>query len=229
MPVVKAASNETPKRVQEQVDTLFRKVASEQVKHNASSTRVYAAYALFKDAGSSFDVLKRYGITEMNGRNKILSQFYALAPDQLGLLCNDLVQSIVSERSDHSMGSGSEMVDSALCTLVAHKVDMLPMWNLDADFLKGYTKKGIEALMAEAGFDKWYDEKHTTEKTKTPPFGALMKSKTDDLIAGILKSGFDFSQFLPACIGDRMKKAQTQFDELQGKVKPVVSESEQAA
>jgi hypothetical protein len=100
------------------------------------------------------------------------------------------------------MSTGTSESDNASAVIRATGTELAGRFKLNKEYLEAHTKKGIESLMAEAGFDKWY-----CEKEKNPAaMKKLIGKKTDEIIKSILDSEFDFSTFVPNAIKERLKK-----------------------
>lgn len=68
--------------------------------------------------------------------------------------------------------------------------------------LEAHTKSGLEALLTEAGFSTFYDEKHKDDKGKT--FKALLSKKHPEIVDAALDSGFEFKGFVPAGLAESL-------------------------
>jgi PRTRC genetic system ParB family protein len=99
-------------------------------------------------------------------------------------------------------GAGSEPVPGgrvnrrklAAKLRVAHGVNPAPFVTVDKPFLATFTKAGIEQLLVESGCAAWMKAKDDGEKS----YRALLAGGKDDLVAGVLASGFDFTGYVPS-------------------------------
>jgi len=195
----------TPKNVIEQSDKFVREVGCEIVTKDQDLGLCFAVYMLFEKVSkrdvegvpeSVTAVLKKH-----SQENKAIEHLYPINRDDLNKAIVALSAYYVN--SDHRrMTTGTSECANASAVIRATGTELAGRFKLTREYLEAHTKKGIEALLAEAGFDKWY-----CEKEKNPAaMKKLVGKKTDEIIKTILGSEFDFSTFVPNAIKERLKK-----------------------
>ncbi|MDX9975663.1 MAG: PRTRC system ParB family protein [FCB group bacterium] len=204
----KAASktvNTTPKAVIEQCDRFYREVAGGIANGDINMKMAIAAHALYKDA-SGFDLEPYIGQKRLTGRHDLIAAFYKLDQAASSKLITALAVYIAQHKKNDNW-MDKDLVKTAERMVAITGTNLVGRFKLDEAFLKAHTKAGIEALMHEATnadgqtFVEWLNAK--TEKGDD--FKKLMGKKSDEIITGILASGFDFSAYVPSCINGRLK------------------------
>jgi len=192
----------TPRKVEELVQATWRKAAGAEVLANPKMGLVYGVYALLRDLGDKrSSVCKTHNLAgnlfESGKREKAIAALWEIDAEALKKVMVDAAAAVAHERTDDCGRYGSkdapEMVRTAKATLTAIGSDLRSYFTLDKEFLEAHTKSGIASLMAECGFDKWWNTKEKDEKA----FAKLMNDKHGDIVKRILKSGFDFKGFVP--------------------------------
>lgn len=192
-----------PKKVTEHVHQFYRDLAGEVVGADKRMMMAHVLYALYDDSGKGFD-LKPYLGKEGSRyqRPGLVAAFYALGEAEAFNLLRNLTVHIASKKKVQSYGMSDEMVETAVRITKVTNTALPGRFKLTAEFLQAHTKAGIEALMAEAknaegqSFIEWYNAR----ANKPTAFKSLMGDKVETIIKTILESGFDFSQFVPACV-----------------------------
>tara|TARA_R110001583_G_scaffold180558_7_gene337659 strand:- start:910 stop:2712 length:1803 start_codon:yes stop_codon:yes gene_type:complete len=212
---VKATVSVIPKKVTENIDGFYRGLSGAVVGSDTLSIMVYSAYAMLADARKPQEIMTRFNL-KGHSRSDLTHQLFAIGDVHV---LRDLVSALavyVAGKKDGEGCGGDEMTNTSITTLAANSTELVGHWRLNADFLKAHTKSGIESLLKEAGFDVWYNEKHSDDKSKAIPFEKFLKLKTADLIDAIIKSEFDFDTFVPACVSGRLTEAKAKFAAIKG-------------
>lgn len=197
----KKANAGNPKRVREAIEAFIRQQAGAEGAGNTvvqSSLAVYGLVALAGDASDGAgDVRKLLGVKDGNGvyRGKdLLPALLAATEEQRSQAVTRLTGYLLGE-ANIAHFTTHDWLAMAKGVLGHVERDLRPHFVIDEAFLRTHTKAGIESLMREAGFDRWYDEQHGDKA-----FARLAKGKNDDFISAIVKSGFDFAGFVPAAV-----------------------------
>jgi ParB family chromosome partitioning protein len=196
----KATTAATPRRVEDLIHKFYRETASVAIKDNPRMGLVYAAYALLNDISTEASVLlKQHGLSSRQfghgNLHKGIEALSTLDNEILKALVVDAAATLIKGKLENSYGSKDtpDIVKTAMNTLKLCQTDLTKHFCVDRGFLEAHTKAGIESLMIECGFDKWYAEKKNDPKA----FHKLMAEKNDKIIKDILSSGFDFKGFVP--------------------------------
>lgn len=197
-----SSAAETPKRVEEIIHRFYRETAATAIRENPRLGLVFAAYALLNDVSTeSREVMKKYGLSSRQfgsgNLHKGIEALAALDKDKLKELVVETAMVTVKDKMENGYGKDvPDIVKTAKVTLKNCNTDLSRNFLLDRAFLEVNTKSGIEALMNECQFDKWYNEKKQDDKA----FRRLMSMKNDAIIKEILSCGFDFKGFVPKCV-----------------------------
>lgn len=198
----KATVSATPKRVEEIIHRFYRDTAAISIQEHQRMGLVYAAYALLNDvATEAREIMKQYGLsTRMFGHGNLHKGIEALAAietDKLKGLVVETSMLTVKDKLESWNGKDTpDIVSAAKNTLKICNTDLSKYFLVDRTFIESHTKSGIEALMIECGFDKWYIEKKKEDKA----FTKLMARKNDEIVNEITSSGFDFKGFVPRSV-----------------------------
>jgi len=200
----KATAASTPKAVIEASDRFLRDTAGQIVANDIDYGKCFSVYTLFEKCGKRDiegmpqtvkDILKL-----SSQEHAMLEALYPINKDDLDKAIIALAAFYAKDKSDSHFGS-EQGVKNAGAVIRATGTDLTGRFKLDEPFLKAHTKKGIESLMDKAGFSEWYCKKQDNPAAMKK----LMGAKTDEIIKTILKSGFDFSSFVPDSITKRVK------------------------
>ena len=201
-PKTKATASATPKRVEEIIHRFYRDTAAISIQEHQRMGLVYAAYALLNDvATEAREVMKRYGLSSRlfghGTLHKGVEALAAIETDKLKALVVETAMLTVKEKMENWNGKDTpDIVNAAKNTLKICNTDLSKYFLVDRTFIESHTKSGIEALMIECGFDKWYTDKKKEEKA----FSRLMARKNDEIVMEITSSGFDFKGFVPRSV-----------------------------
>ena len=203
----KASTTATPGRVVEAVDSFYRTVATEIASNQPAVRLAIAAYSMWLDTQMKFD-LSPFETEELpfsgRGRDEMTAAFYHLPTERLAQMVSEMALFIAGHRKDEY--TEKAMVKTAVALVKVTDTDLVGRFELTADFLKAHTKAGIDSLLNEAKtadgqtFPDWYNEKEKSDKA----YKRLIGMKTEDLIAEVMGSGFDFSQFVPSVVSGRL-------------------------
>lgn len=194
---------EVPKRVKEFVNKIHYAAAGKEVAANNKLIKVFSLVAL-SDAlkGSSAKtsmtdpVLKQHGVTKLKAHGKRSDKIKELATLEDAAL-SDLIRVYAGAVAGENQAVFAHSYDDNLVTaqtaLVIAEADLSNHFIVDKTFLESFTISGLQALIEEAGFDKWYDEKHGDGAYKK----SVLKGKRDEQISAIIKAGFDWNGFIP--------------------------------
>lgn len=202
----------SPKKVSEYVDSFFRTLAAQRVAENPELMRAWLLYAVIADAQHPSTVLDAYDIPPHAQRATVISKLYTLPTEQKQKLLTELVGYLVQEHSGSYGNTG--LVDAAVASVAISNATLTGQFTLDQAFLEANTKAGIESLLSEArnpegeDFKSWWNAHHVAGKKPGAAFSRLMKGKVTDIIQSILSSTFDFSQWVPNCIEQRLTMTQ---------------------
>lgn len=200
-PKTKPATSATPKRVEDIINRFYRNTAAIAVENHHRMGLVYAAYALINDVtAEAGDVLKQYGLSNKafgyGNLHKGIDALAALDNDTIKKLIVEVTSVLVKSKAESGSGvhnGKSDIVLAAMNTLRLCQTDLSQHFRLDRAYLESNTKAGIESLMCECGFDKWFNGQKKDDKA----FRRLMSEKNEKIIKDILGSGFTFSGFVP--------------------------------
>jgi len=197
--------NTTPKAVIEKCDGFYREVAGSIANGDINMKMAIAAHALYKDA-SGFDLEPYIGAKNVTGRHELIAAFYRLDQAASSKLITALAIHIAQHKKNDNW-MDKDLVKTAERMVAITNTSLVGRFKLDEEFLKAHTKAGIEALMNEAtnGDGQTFVEWLNAKTEKGDDFKKLMSKKSDDIITGILTSGFDFSAYVPSCISGRLK------------------------
>jgi len=209
--VTKATASTTPKKVLELVEAEHRKIAAAEVSADSRMVRLFAITAMLTDASNrTLDggkdeyerVLAAHGLknngtgAQLSGsyRAALLARLHALDDSALENIARAAAAALAGAKGEaHLPNNGQTQTNRAAIKLI--KADIGKYFTLDKVFLEAHTKGGIGALMVEAGFDKWLDEKNGKGE-----FKKVMGGKNAEIIDAILNSGFDFKNFVPSTL-----------------------------
>jgi len=197
-----ASANATPKKIEALVHGFWRNTAAKTVVEHPRMALALAIYTLAEEAGSAGDkVLKQFELKSSDFRNgtlaKALDKLSSLDGEKLKSLLTELASVYLGEALDNSYGKDMpEIVAGARSVLRATGIDLSKHFVLSKDYLESHTKSGIESLMAECGFDEWYGENKKDPKA----FTRLMTEKHEVIVRDVIKSGFDFTGFVPKAV-----------------------------
>lgn len=193
-----AQAKATPRGVTQLIHDIWRKAAAIAVAEHPRIALTYAVYQLAHENGPVADkVLKTHGLNPSHFRHAKMPVAIAdLAPmdgEKLKTLLVDLASVYIRDSLEKTYDKDVPViVQSARETLRQTHTDLAVHFTLNKEFLATHTKSGIASLMAEAGFQTWYDDKHGKKS-----FDKLISEKHDVIIRKILEAGFDFKGFVP--------------------------------
>jgi len=199
-PKSKAKAKAVPRRIEDLVHRFWRDTASQIILERQDLIDAFAVYALTQLAGSDGrdKPLRAAGLKSADFRAdmaaKALEQLFQLAPEKRSELRASLTAGYLRDHLENGYGKEIPLiVDVARRTLKHAETALDAHFQISREFIGAHTKSGIESLMHEAGFDKWYNANHKDDKA----FGKLMTEKHDAIVKTILSSGFDFKGFVP--------------------------------
>lgn len=213
-PKAKPDTAGSPRKVMDAIDEFVRTVGATEVQKLPELRDALSLHALFAltphDMADKVAAQLKGGATASDkgcGRHegrwdwRLLRVLVQAGADQRERLRAALCQSIIGFGGTEYEGAGVTgsrlMLTRATVQLTAP--DLTGRFVLDERFLRAHTKSGIAALMTEAGFTAWYDEKN-----QSGAFDKLMKQKVDDIVTAILGAGFDFREFVPKAVYDSL-------------------------
>lgn len=199
----------TPKKVQELVEAAHRKAAAAEVAADGRMIRVFALASMISDlANRALDagarewegVLKQHGLgdkmlRQTSRRAQLVGLLHGLDDAALAALASASASALAGAKEEIRLGTSNSQQATVSAIHKIKSIDLAAHFLLDKTFLEAHTKGGIHALMAEAGFDKWLDE-----KDGKGAFKKLMGGKNAEIIEAILQSGFDFRGFVPSSL-----------------------------
>lgn len=201
-----AAARATPGAVTEQHAAVVRRAAVSRIKNDGQAVLGLALYALTRliaaESGASLgEVGKALGVKlgeRAHGKHTAkLPALIALdAAEQKRAIVD--AAALIFEHEPSRAVPGGQLDRRALAALVVEqgKVDLVPHVCIDAEYLKTYTRAGLEALLDEAGFTGWMKQQEDGEKR----LRNLLSQKKDALIEQVLAAGFDFAGFVPSTL-----------------------------
>lgn len=196
------------KGVVNQFAGIVRRGAVAQMQTNSSLPFALAVYGLLKTVSeetprSSFSaVCKAMGIEclEYDGSHKEQATQVVLAlaqmkPEELTAVMEAcsvymLTQSPDDTPFNHRLNRralAANIVQSARC-------DLTPFVKVDAGYLGAFTREAMQAELEASGFRAWMEAQDDGKKR----YSTLVGLKKDEVIKGVLGSGFDFAGYLPA-------------------------------
>ncbi|MCB1810521.1 MAG: PRTRC system ParB family protein [Candidatus Competibacteraceae bacterium] len=210
-----AQADATPKKVEVWVDAWFRDIAAQTVVNDAELCRAWLLYSVYKDAGQPMEILQAHqlAVSTADTRATLVPKFIALDSATKQALLKDLMAHLVRDKKDEfntTPGQG-ELVKAAVASVQAVNVDLAQAFTPNEAFWQAHTRAGIESLLSDAktpdglSFAEWYARQHAESDTDQKAFERLMKGKVADVIKALGKSAFDWSAWLPAVIGKRLK------------------------
>lgn len=191
----------TPKKVDEQIDKFVRQQAVSLAKRDPATVRAVSLYALLNDA----QMVSELGKSSLD-RHQAIAILHDMADTELDAL--ELKAVCYQLGKQASRYDSKEHVNTAAALLKVTQTNLTGLFVLDQDFLAAHTKGGIESLLIEAHdasggkFVPWYEAQGDGKQT----LKKLLGNKVPNLIESILSSGFDFSQWVPTCITERINK-----------------------
>lgn len=192
-----AKPKESPRKVRELSVAFLRNEAARLAETDPATRRAVTLYALVDHIGK---------LNEKIGTSlhEAVARLHEFDDDRLDRIEQKAVAYLLRE-FDGRMNNAEPYQKGATALLAVTRADLRGRFTLDETFLSAHTKAGIEALMREAhdpdgtSFADWWEQKRG-------PFKKLMAKKNKDLIASILESDFDFSQWVPTCITQEVEK-----------------------
>jgi len=196
----KARAKSVPKRIEHMIHRFWRDTAALAVADHPRVALCYAVYALAHLAGGEGrdKVLRAAGLKSSDFRSdqapKAVEALLGLDDTVLQTLLNGIAQGYVRDTVENGYGKDMPvLVDVARRTLKHCATPLGEHFVLSKEYLSAHTISGIESLMGECGFDKWYAAREKDDKA----FQRLMNGKHDKIVKTILASGFDFKGFVP--------------------------------
>lgn len=190
------SSKSPPRAVIDTAEKIRRDVAAQRVQADPVLRRSMLIASLLpkmqtpEDASDALaDLLK---ISGTSGRIEALA---ALDQGTLDGLMLEVVTQLTRQPAADSTHLGVNAPECVTACLNAAEFDWSQHYALDADFLNAHTKSGIESVLTQTGFSAAYDAAQGEGAFKT-----LMGQKKPDIIKGVMGSGLDLSQFIPATI-----------------------------
>jgi len=198
----------TPKKVSENIDTFLCKTASEMAyMHREKVTLAFSTYALFKSVHFNKSLLPDSLTERITSHNldAVLGVFYDVSSDELLALQNKIITHLFVSSNSLEVGTES-WVTTAQSFIAYTKEDLSDYFIVNKEFLSAHNKSGMESILREAvnylgeSFVKFY-EKANGENS----FSKLVKSKNDEIVDLVFKSGFNFTGFVPLTVQSRIK------------------------
>ncbi|MES1927413.1 PRTRC system ParB family protein [Salinisphaera sp. T31B1] len=196
----------TPKAVTERADAFVREQAIREQKADTTISSALAVFGLFQMADTVSQGTIRELMVEFTGdkntttatSSKLYAGLLAATPQRRDLARMALLAHLLGEHTS-AMSHHVNWQNMAKATVAHRQPDLTQTFKLDEAYLRAHTKSGMEALLREAGFDKWYDAQTGHNKGA---FAKLMKAKVDQIVAKVLpeSGGFDFTGFVPASV-----------------------------
>lgn len=196
-----AVTQDNPKKVQEYVAALHRKIAAAELPKSPTMVKVYSVLALLEVIGvsgsSDNDPLAAHNIPRpayagRTARTELIETLHSLDDGVLDPLLDDLCARIALGQGRTS--TDDVYLDGARETVRVLQTSLAKHFTMNKEFLDAHTKSGIEALMNESGFTAYYNGLKNDKNAS----GALCAKKKDELITAVLGSGFDYAGFVPA-------------------------------
>lgn len=206
------AVRSAPSAVIEQHAAVVRRAAVSRIKQDGQVVLGLALYGLMRliaaeSGGSIADLSKTLGL---KGAKRGYGKDTTLVPALVGLDATEQKRAIVDAAAllfDHEPGRNvpaGHLDRRALAALLVEQgqVDLVPHVRIDAEYLKTYTRAGLEALLDESGFSDWLKGQEDGEKR----LRNLLAQKKEPLIEQVLAAGFDFTGFLPSTLPAQAKE-----------------------
>lgn len=211
-PAAEGAVRAAPSAVTEQHAAVVRRAAVSRIKQDGQAVLGLALYGLMRlivteSGGSIADLSKALGL---KGAKRGYGKDTTLLPALVGLDATEQKRAIVDAAAllfDHEPGRNvptGHLDRRALAALLVEQgqVDLVPHVRIDAEYLKTYTRAGLEALLDESGFSDWMKGQEDGEKR----LRNLLAQKKEPLIEQVLAAGFDFTGFLPSTLPAQAKE-----------------------
>ncbi|WP_395792509.1 PRTRC system ParB family protein [Aquimonas sp.] len=201
-----AAVRAMPGAVMEQHAAVLRRAAVSEIKQNGQVVLGLALYALTRliaaeSGGSVGEISKLLGLKFLKrGHGKDTAQLPALmaldAAEQKRAIVD--AAALLFDNEPTRSAPGGQLDRRALAALLVEQgqVNLMPHVRIDAEYLKTYTRAGLEALLDESGFTAWLKGQEEGEKR----LRNLLGQKKDALIEQVLAAGFDFAGFVPSTL-----------------------------
>lgn len=152
------------------------------------------------------ELVKRLGLptpaTRSFKRTKVLAAWTTLGKDVLQAAMAKASLIFISAKTTHGKADGNQgyMDRRALSAalVAANRLDIAPHVLVDADYLGGHTRAGIDQVLDESGFTAWL----STQDDGAAKVKALGAMKKPDLIKAVLDAGYDWkaSGYVPSSL-----------------------------
>lgn len=202
----KTSASAIPLKIIEQNHAVHRKAGAVFIGSSSLHTKALALdYCLKQVQGGRFDVVLADGTNKnLSLTNDITSriervELFALQGETW---IDQTTQKVIVHtllKSNERMSGDKEPFKDVFGGMAVHlvktqidHVDLGQHFKLDVEYLKPHTKKAIQLLLEQSGFDKAYDADQGEGA-----FKELMKSKKDEIIEAFEKLGFDSGNYIP--------------------------------
>lgn len=203
----KPGSHSIPRKVIDKTNAFYRELGGAITLDDAKASRAVALHALFRDGGMNAGKIakKHLGATLSSDLHVAFPVLYALGDTVAAKLQSELAADYIATKGGFAAhGSEPEIITAAKAVIRTTKIPLEGRFKLDADFLSAHTKAGIESVLSEANnaegtsFPDWYN----AQKGKDNAFRKLVGQNVGPLVKEVMRSGFDFSKFVPSCVSD---------------------------
>jgi PRTRC genetic system ParB family protein len=194
----------TPKAVQVACDRMQRNAVNAAIANHPSILLAMAVFGLIRARRSDGDSkvpnpLKPLGIDPGSDDTKLILKLTRLDPTVLKQALLALSQAVVLDHVEAPFVHSNLNRRKVASTLVKDfNIDVAPFVTVTSGFLDAHTKAGIELVLDESGFAKWYREQQGEKGDKA--YKALLAQGKGDLIKGVLAAGFDWSGYIPSSL-----------------------------
>lgn len=208
--------NTPPKKVKEYQTTLYKKVVAEELgtnKHlmlamNAailleSLPKTNYGHELGKKLTGMFNLRDTFKDIKTHRRDQLIEALYDLPEATLHEIIGYAI-TVNSASGDNNPELADK--DNAVCTLLnILQPDLSNHFVLDKAYMERHQKKGLIAVLKEAGFDEWYNK----EKDDPVAFAKLTKEKIATIIETVENSQAPLVGFVPQSLKYNATKTQT--------------------
>lgn len=202
----KDAPRALPRQVLIACDAMQRAAVANAVGQSPTLVLALAVYGLHRlrqseaqGKGTDLD-LAALGLPQLashrSDENATIVELSAADPQALRAGLVALSQAFITDGSGTEPMAGGRVNRRKLAAKLAatHSINPAPFVAVSKEFLSTFTKAGIEQVLDESGFAAWMKAKEDGEKA----YRTLLGQGKDDLVAGVLAAGFDFTGYVPS-------------------------------
>lgn len=214
-PAPKAKTRATMKAVVDQYADAIRKAAIVSIQQDAVVPLAMSAYAMLRVVADECpqegftSVCKKIGVKyvetsdscKRNASQVFLDLCSKSEPELREMIL--LLTTMIFDTNPNDTSFQGKLNRRGLAANLATRADadIVSFIRVDTEFLAAHTRAAIEAVLEESGFKAWCEAQEEGKKR----YSAIVGKGKDDMIAGVLAAGFDFTGYEPSGFAQERK------------------------